>query len=112
MQFITQPDNAYNESKVNLGGIPYNLLTQWIGRTESWYISLTTDEGEVVFNNVRLAPYISISRHNTPLMPEGGNLVVQKLNPVTRDLINRNNLGEGKDYVLMYYNISEASSFE
>ena len=112
MKFITQPDNAYNESRINLEGQSYSLLTQWVGRTESWYISLKTDDGRVVFNNVRLAPYVAISRHNSDLMPAGGNLVVQKINPQAKELINRNNLGEGKDYVLMYYNINEASSFD
>lgn len=111
MKFITQPDNAYNESRISLDGKSYSLLTQWVGRTESWYISLKTDEGDIVFDNVRLVPYVSLARHNTDLMPQGGNLIVQKLNPQTRDLINRNNLGEGKDYVLMYYNLNEASGF-
>ena len=112
MKYITQPDNAYNQSRVSLDGETYNIETQWIGRTSSWYASLKTGEGAIVFNNVRLVPYVAISRHNYPLMPEGGNIVVQKLNKQTRNPVGRDNLGEDKDYAILYYNINEVSSYE
>lgn len=92
---------------INIGGVPLDILCKFSersveGTTPSWHISLyNTYTNELVKGGIKLIPNQNLTgRYDLPEL-SGGDIFCLRVKD-TKDKINYNNVGIGKDYAVMY----------
>lgn len=94
--------------QISIEGESYVFAYKWLERSKSFYLTITTFNGTVIQNNIKLIPNAPLITHNKDLAPSGNIFLIRKgdnLPDITKDSI-----GPDKEYVLRYYTKAELDS--
>lgn len=110
MLYINNADSSYSEQRVTLGTSSYNIVFKYNSRNESWYLNLSTSDGqESILEGIKIMPNQSLtSRYLLPDF-EGTLFCIRDKNDPTP--LGRNNLGRDKTYRLVWLTEEEAKGF-
>ena len=106
MDTISTPNTANSTQRVNLSGSNYILKQRFNTRTQSWYIDVLNNSGDVLIYGSKLLLNVPLVVRNLNSMPDG-NLAVYKKIGAKSTVLGRNNLGVDQDYVLCYYTLED-----
>ena len=79
---------------------------KWVGRTDTWYLDITTQDGEPLVLAAKLVPNTPLMRRNRQLGPEG-NFYVFKKPASPRVTAGRYDTGVNKGFQIHYYTQDE-----
>lgn len=64
--------NAVWSESVDLDGIVYRLTFTWSTRSQSWSMTIATNDGTPIVSGIKILPQISLlQRHKSELLPPG-----------------------------------------
>lgn len=103
---INIPDSPSSTTKVSLGGITYRFNFTYIGTTRSYYVVVRDMDGNVVIPSSKLVEGVDLVRKYKHFGFDHGTLVVAKVRE-TESKPGRNNIGNNKPYLLVYFSNDE-----
>lgn len=105
LDVLDSPDGSY---KVSLEGQVFTIKTRYNSRTESWYLSVETNEGVIITSYEKMIPKQALVQYNTEMFASGNLYLVN--NTQDASLIpERDSLGSGKIFELYYLTEDEIS---
>jgi hypothetical protein len=104
---IRVPDSALHSQTINISSNTYTIKYKYNTSDLSWYISLYTVDDEIILGDTKVMPNQNLTgRFPYYQVFTGGNIwCLRTKNDFTP--INRNNLGIGKLYELVYLTTAE-----
>lgn len=87
----------------------YIFSFKWQTRNKSWYLDITTREGDILAKAVKLVPNVPLIRKNLNKGPDG-NIYIVANTDVTTDIPARSNIGPNKDFELLYISNAELAN--
>jgi hypothetical protein len=107
MQSLFVSSEASSQTRITLNNTVYYMDLTYSTREDSWYLSISDVNKNILFQGVKLCFGVSATKHwkeNTM----GGNLYILRTKD-SLDSLSRSNFGQGKLYELVYFSSQEES---
>lgn len=101
-------EGANSSFTTTLEGNRYRFNLKWNSRSETWHLSIQTDDGVPIITGQKVLPRLETVLHNEELFADGNVFAISSILD-DDELITRDNLGVGKTYQLYYVPQEEAN---